>query len=236
MANNTWLRLYTEITRDRKIRRLPISYRWIWIAILCMAKESPIEGKLLLSEHLPITVEDISDEAQVPVEEVKKAIEVFKEQYMLHEEDNVLVVTNWNKRQYVSDSSSERVKRYREKKKSVTGMKRYSNVTETENVTDMKRYSNVTVTPPDTDTDSDTDTYTDTDKEYLYINNNSEKNLTNQLGGKDGTANGNPEEDPDDEEYDYEYYAKWLEGTEDVPTAVIPEFLRAYQKKRKGGG
>ena len=158
MANNTWLRLYTEITRDRKLRRIKPTFRWIWIAILCMAKESPIPGKLLLSENIPVTAEDIADEAAVTIKEVSQALQIFEEELMLHKENGIMVVTNWDKRQYESDSSKERVKKCRENKKDETVTSplqdRYIAVTRPLH----RRYSNVTVTPPDTDTESDTDT------------------------------------------------------------------------------
>lgn len=205
MANNTWLRLYTDIINDRKIRRLPIPYKWVWIIMLCMAKESPQEGKLLLSENVPVNLEDISDYAQVEIEEIKKAIDIFKKFNMVHEEGDIYVITNWNKRQYVSDNSTERWKRWYEKSKK-------SNVGQTlEN-----KKSNVGQTPPDTDSD----TYTDT--EYIFINNKVKKNLNlNNLGGKNEKHISNNGEFTTDEEY-----SRWLEGTEDIPTAYIPEFLR----------
>jgi hypothetical protein len=49
-------------------------------------------------------------------------------------------ITNWNKRQFVSDSSTDRVRKYRAK-----------------NETLQKRCESVTVTPPDTDSDTDTE-------------------------------------------------------------------------------
>jgi hypothetical protein len=139
VANSTWLRLYTEITRDRKLRRLPPAYRWVWIAIMCIAKESPKPGRLLLSCNLPATAEDIADEAAVDLETVLQALEIFKklEWNMIHEEEGILVLTNWEKRNsFKSDSSTERVRRHRIK-----------------NETLQKRCEGVTVTPPDTDTE-----------------------------------------------------------------------------------
>ena len=32
-----WVRLYTEITRDRKLRRHNPTVRWIWVGLMCMA-------------------------------------------------------------------------------------------------------------------------------------------------------------------------------------------------------
>lgn len=142
MATSIWFRCYTEIKRDRKLRRLPISYRWIWVVIMAMGKESPIQGRLLISENIPATIEDIADEAAADIEETEKAIQKFIEQDMLHEENGVLVLTNWGKRQYVSDNSTERVRKCRQRKKETL----------------QKRYSNNEVTPPETDTETDTET------------------------------------------------------------------------------
>lgn len=55
-------------------------------------------------------------------------------------DDGVLRVTNWDKRQYPSDSSAERTRKYREKKKA--------------NVTSQERHGDVTVTPQILDTDT----------------------------------------------------------------------------------
>jgi predicted phage replisome organizer len=142
---SVWFRCYTEIKRDRKLRRLPIAHRWIWVVLMAIAKESPSEGRLLLSEDLPITVDDIADEAAVDVEEVEQAIERFKEQNMIHEEDGVYVLTNWDDRQFVSDTSTERVRKYRQRKKETL----------------LKRSGNDEVTPPDTETETDTETEKD---------------------------------------------------------------------------
>lgn len=150
MATELWFRCYTEIKRDRKLRRLPINYRWIWVAILAMAKESPIQGQLLISENIPATIEDIADEAAADIEETEQAIQKFIEQDMMHEEDGVLILTNWDKRQYASDSSTERVRKHRQQK----------------NETLLKRYSNGEVTPPEAEAESrDQRQSTETEKE-----------------------------------------------------------------------
>lgn len=142
MASSIWFRCYTEIKRDRKLRRLPINFRWIWVAILAMAKESPVQGKLLISEKIPATIEDIADESAADIEETEQAIQKFIEQDMMHEEDGVMILTNWDKRQYVSDNSTARVRKYREQKRETL----------------PKRFGNNEVTPPETETDTETDT------------------------------------------------------------------------------
>lgn len=72
-----WLRLYTEIIYDSKLRRLPPSRRWLWITLLCIAKVSPRPGWLLLAEGVPVTVKDIADKAAVTVNIVKAGLSDF---------------------------------------------------------------------------------------------------------------------------------------------------------------
>lgn len=145
-----WVRLYTEITHDRKLRRLPATERWLWVTMLCLASKSPVPGTLLLSKDVPVTVDDLADAAAIPRDDVASGIENFKRQKMLEEDSGVYRLINWDKRQFVSDSSTERVRKHRGKRGQ-------------DDETLQKRYSNVTVTPPEyrvqsTDTDQDLDT------------------------------------------------------------------------------
>ena len=137
-----WFRFYTETINDRKLRRLTPAQRWLWVTVLSMARTSPIPGRLLLSTNVPVTDHDLVDAAAITKKDVQSGIEAFIEQKMIHREGDVYVVTQWDKRQYVSDDSSERVKRFRERKR---------NIGETLHVTDR----NVTETPPDTDTETE---------------------------------------------------------------------------------
>jgi hypothetical protein len=113
-----------------------------------MAKESPQPGCLLLSDNLPITIEDIADEAAVSVEDVKKALDKFMFQSMLTYNNNVYVVIHWEERQFESDNSTSRTRKFRSNKNAGTL---------------QERCGNVAGTPPDTDTDTDTESDTDTD-------------------------------------------------------------------------
>jgi hypothetical protein len=145
-----WLRLYTEIRNDRKLRRLSPAQRWLWVVILTIAKESPKPGYLLLSEGVPVTIEDLADDAAIPLDEVKSGIEAFVAQRMLEQVDGVWRLVNWDKRQFSSDSSTERVRKHRRKKQ--------------QNETLQDRYSNVTETPPETDKQTNRDRDRDIDQ------------------------------------------------------------------------
>lgn len=113
-----WLRLYTEIRRDRKLRRLPTEQRWLWITILTIAKESPRPGWLLLAEGVPVTIEDLADEAAIPIDQVKAGINSFTDQVMLEKINGVWHCINWDKRNFVSDNSTDRWRNWKDKQRS----------------------------------------------------------------------------------------------------------------------
>lgn len=137
-----WLRLYTDIKNDRKLRRLPPAQRWLWITMMAIAKESPEPGRLMLTNGVPITNDDLADDASISIQDVEEGLQAFIDQRMVEVIDEVYCLINWNKRQFVSDTSTDRVKKFRSKN----------------GETDMKRFSNVSVTPPETETETDTDT------------------------------------------------------------------------------
>jgi len=139
-----WFRTYNDITRDRKLRRHRPHVRWAWIAVLCVASESPSRGELLLSENIPATIEDIADEAGLSVNEMEEAFSIFTSQGMVENVGNVWRVTNWDKRQFDRDNSTERVKRFRNR-----SQKHPVTVAETP----CNGCNGVSETPPDPDPD-----------------------------------------------------------------------------------
>lgn len=87
--------MYTEIKHDRKLKRVPPGQRWLWIVIMTIASESPDPGWLLLSHGVPVTVEELADEATLPVEDAVSGIQVFIKLRMLEYVDGVYHLVNW---------------------------------------------------------------------------------------------------------------------------------------------
>lgn len=142
MANYPWFRFYSEALHDRKIAKAAqvagserMTIFGCWAAILSIASDSPRRGWLLVTLQERFTKQDIADEFGLPVGTTEKIIAAFLQYEMLGEENGVFFVVNWEKRQFDSDISTERVRKHRAKHK-----------------------GNVSETPPDTDTDTDTDT------------------------------------------------------------------------------
>ena len=125
-----WFRLYDEVLNDPKVQRLAGDTFKFWINVLCIASK---HGGVLPS------IEDMAFELRVSISVCTSEISVLKQAGLI-DGDKRLRPHGWDKRQYKSDTSTERVKRFRE------------------------RSSNVAVTVDETGPDTDTETDTDTEK------------------------------------------------------------------------
>ena len=116
-----WFRWWHEGTDDWKLKRLSYEHRWLWIVLLTFASESRKRGYLYINEYLPCTISEIASRAGLSEETVKQGIELMlRKEYgpmLEYDENGALHIRNWDKRQFASDSSAERTRRYRERLK-----------------------------------------------------------------------------------------------------------------------
>ena len=148
MAQMKWFRLYSEILHDRKLARIARHEQYplyqligVWVSVLCIANEAPDRGKLMLGKTIPMTEEDIAFELGMSVADLQHLFQAFIEYEMVHHDGNHFCITSWSKRQFKSDDSYERVKRYREKQseQDETFLKRFSNALDTDTDTDTEK-------------------------------------------------------------------------------------------------
>lgn len=145
-----WFRYYSEVPRDRKLERAAaaaevskLTMIGAWSVILCLANDSPIRGKLLVTFQERFTVTDLVTECETDPETMQKIIDALIRYEMLEiDKEGVFTVKNWDKRQFESDSSTERVRKHRENKRKQEGetlQKRSGNGPETETESDIKQ-------------------------------------------------------------------------------------------------
>lgn len=127
---NPWFRVYTEMVDDEKLRLLAFEDRWHYVAILCCKGK----GMLDSGDDHPMVMRKLSVKLGLTVRETETVLMRLHEVGLV--DADTAIPTGWDDRQFISDSSTERVKAYREK---------------------MKRKGNVSVTVQDTDTDTDTE-------------------------------------------------------------------------------
>jgi hypothetical protein len=120
-----WFRFYESALDDPKVQRLPGDLFKGWINLLCLAKRH--NGTL--PPH-----EDIAFALRLSAKDATKLLDSLVEHGLLDHDETGISPHNWNARQYKSDVSTDRVKRFR------------------------KRQETVSETPSETDTDTDTDT------------------------------------------------------------------------------
>ena len=144
-----WFRLYNDIVDNHKIRMLAFEDRWHFIAIMAChsAGLSSTDNEFFersLAVKLGVQLREL-DEIK------RRLIEV-----------NLIDVNwtpmGWDDRQFLSDDSQARVKKYREKQRLSKG------------VTDVKRDCNVTVTVQETDTETETETESEQKQNKSIVN------------------------------------------------------------------
>jgi DnaD/phage-associated family protein len=161
-----WFRLYSEVLSDRKIQRIVTVTKQpkaliigVWTTLLSIASDSPERGRLLISEGLPVTLDDISFETGLDTTACQEILKAFTEMNMISVEQGVYEISQWESRQFTSDSSTDRVRKFRDRQKE--DVKKGG----IENDGYTKRSSNVSVTPPESDTESESDSESLEEKE-----------------------------------------------------------------------
>ena len=126
-----WFRLYSRIIDDEKLRLLAFEDRWHFVALCCLKSSG-----LLDEPDSDLRNRKISVKIGVQVRELEEIGRRLKEVGLVDEKLNP---TAWNELQYQSDTSTDRVKKYREKQR----------------CNGVKRPRNVSVTVQETDTDTE---------------------------------------------------------------------------------
>ncbi len=133
-----WFRCYTEIADEPKLKRISVKGKWLWIVLLCYAKESPREGYLLLAAGVPVTLKEIAARSDLKLSEIRSIFDSFLNLKMIEivseDDQQVYRILKWDKRQYASDSSTLRVQKHRAKQVNETLPKRSGNVFETDQI------------------------------------------------------------------------------------------------------
>jgi hypothetical protein len=123
---NHWWRAYNEAVNDPKLQLISDALFRAWFNLMCIASGN--DGKLPPIADIAFTLRMKTDKAAQILTQLYKA-------GLLDKTETGFTPHNWNGRQYKSDVSTERVKRFRNGKRNVS--------------------SAVTETPPDTELDTE---------------------------------------------------------------------------------
>lgn len=158
MSDIHWVKLSTAMFDDEKIRviqSMPSGTEMclIWIKLIVLAGKVNDNGCIYLTKDIPYTEDMFAKICGHPVEVIKLSLSTFQKLGMIDVmKDNTIALVNWEKHQNIEglekirQLTRERVKRFREKQRLITG--------------------NVTVTRCNA-LDLDTDTDTDSEEEKI---------------------------------------------------------------------
>lgn len=130
-----WFRMYAEAVDDEKLRLLAFEDRWHFVALLCCKAQGLLDGAGSLVRR------KVAVKLGLDSRELEEVARRLSEVGLI--DAQTLQPAAWDKRQFASDDSTDRVRAYRER------MKRYTDVTETEG----NDQGNVSETVQETETD-----------------------------------------------------------------------------------
>lgn len=152
MYSLQWLKIELKIFSNRKIQILlrepdGDTYFRAWIQLLIIAVECNRNGKLVIGNNKPMTIENFSKIMGKSKKKIEKIIQKFLELNMLIVEDGAYKIKNWDKYQSIEpyekykEQNRIRQQKYREKLKSE---KEESNVTITlDNTQEENKIKNI---------------------------------------------------------------------------------------------
>lgn len=114
-----WFRFYVEAVHDRKLRRLKPEYRWLFVACLAAARQSPEPGWLLIGHNDPMGWDDLTDFAAMPLKAVEQGTDALMDAGVIGYdlERKAWYVPNWSARQFESDDVTMRTTKHRSKER-----------------------------------------------------------------------------------------------------------------------
>lgn len=118
-----WFRFYVEAMSDRKLRRLPPEYRWLYVACLAAARTSPIPGWLLVhdgDDGGEMDEQDMADWAGMRLSIVTAGMAALERLRLVGRdgETRAWYIPNWSARQFESDDVTVRTRKHRSKERS----------------------------------------------------------------------------------------------------------------------
>lgn len=118
-----WFRFYSETMSDLKLDRISrntgehkMMVVGVWAVLLSLANSSPERGQLLISDDLPVTIEDLSAVTRMDEQSLEELLHYFVSYGLLRDSGHCWSIANWDKRQFDGDRpSTDRVRRHRKK-------------------------------------------------------------------------------------------------------------------------
>ena len=101
MVQVQWLKIYTDIFDNEKIKKLlknrdGDTYCRVWFQLLTLAAKSNQNGAILLGENIPMTIDDLARIMSKTVNKLTKVIQQLCELNMIIVKNDTIYIKNWD--------------------------------------------------------------------------------------------------------------------------------------------
>lgn len=134
MTEITWIKLKTDMFENQKIKLIEAlpeadTILVIWLKLLATAGKVNCNGYIMITESIPMNIEEMATVFNRPLNTVRLALETFKRYGMIEmDDDQVVRITNWEKHQSVDKMNEIREYNRIAKRKSREKKKQLPNV------------------------------------------------------------------------------------------------------------
>ena len=123
-----WIKVFTDIFANPKIQLLlkerdGDTFFRVWIQLLTLAGQCMQEGKLMMSENSPMTIQNFATIMNKPNKKMENILNKLIHLEMIIYEENTYIIKNWYKYQSIDkyekvlEQNRVRQKRFRDKKR-----------------------------------------------------------------------------------------------------------------------
>lgn len=101
MVQVQWLKIYTDIFDNEKIKKLlknrdGDTYCRVWFQLLTLAAKSNQNGAILLGENIPMTIDDLARIMSKTVNKLTKVIQQLCDLNMIIVKNETIYIKNWD--------------------------------------------------------------------------------------------------------------------------------------------
>ncbi len=101
MVQVQWLKIYTDIFDNEKIKKLlknrdGDTYCRVWFQLLTLAAKSNQNGAILLGENIPMTIDDLARIMSKTVNKLTKVIQQLCNLNMIIVKNDTIYIKNWD--------------------------------------------------------------------------------------------------------------------------------------------
>ena len=101
MVQVQWLKIYTDIFDNEKIKKLlknrdGDTYCRVWFQLLTLAAKSNQNGAILLGENIPMTIDDLARIMSKTVNKLTKVLQQLCDLNMIIVKNDTIYIKNWD--------------------------------------------------------------------------------------------------------------------------------------------